>query len=649
MTNAFAEGDAPFQKQKGMHPDLDDCLAWMGKRTEEEAISEREKMTRSIERDGRHRLENGSAKAWLSKADAETQRISAEVNGPLWELLLKLTDHEDPVSEMFRKGGPLLEKMPVTGNGVPKKAKQHHSISELRSTAPAGNEAVLGRLRVDAHSAELSKQTQLDATLGRMTELREAEDVDLTTIRVSQRFAVEQGVRPDGSQKIRCVDSCTESGLNPCTEATEHLSPDGLDTLFELMRYMWLYLGVVPHILKVDVDSAFRRIPICPEHRWAAHIAFKHKDIIWIAGHLSMPFGASSSVFAWDRVGAALERIIRVLLKIPVLRYVDDFFTADRPACVKHAMECVVRVIRALLGPSSIAERKVECGLPLEVLGVTIDADEHGAVFWPSEDKVEKWLATLDDTLKRRSLHAGAARKLAGKLSWSAQHVFSRLGRALLRPLYNVGRGCVWSQMIESSLRWWREVLSLQIQQLRPWSLPCGSLRPVQIFCDARGYPPRLAAVIYTDQGRSFYTDMVPPTALMKFFAHRRDNQIGGLELCAIALGLSTFADLCEGRRVRVWSDSCGSEHATKRGSAKAWDHNVIVHAIWVKAAALRCHMVVDRVPTELNISDLPSREEYKLLELMNTRRVEPVLDEVFWTSNAWDTVALDGALRRRD
>ena len=70
-----------------------------------------------------------------------------------------------------------------------------------------------------------------------------------------------------------------------------------------------------------------------------------------------------------------------------------------------------------------------------------------------------------------------------------------------------------------------------------------------------------------------------------------------------------------------------------------------MVHSIWVKAAALRCHLRIDRVPTKDNIADLPSREEYRLLTAMGTVFVEPVLDEMFWTKKAWDTAKLLSSL----
>ena len=51
--------------------------------------------------------------------------------------------------------------------------------------------------------------------------------------------------------------------------------------------------------------------------------------VMW-ASHYACPFGAVASVHAWERVGVAICSIARKLLGIPLMRYVDDFFAADR-------------------------------------------------------------------------------------------------------------------------------------------------------------------------------------------------------------------------------------------------------------------------------------------------------------------------------
>ena len=69
------------------------------------------------------------------------------------------------------------------------------------------------------------------------------------------------------------------------------------------------------------------------------------------------------------------------------------------------------------------------------------------------------------------------------------------------------------------------------------------------------------------------------------------------------------------------------------------------MHAIWAKAAMLKCHMRVDRVPTQVNIADLPSRMSYGLLKAIQATYVPPVLDEHFWNEEAWNTIWLKNAL----
>ena len=148
---------------------------------------------------------------------------------------------------------------------------------------------------------------------------------------------------------------------------------------------------------------------------------------------------------------------------------------------------------------------------------------------------------------------------------------------------------------------------------------------------------PRIAAVLLID-GQQYFTDCEPPVAAMEFFRPRADNQIMGLELLSIALGLSSFGPMLTGRKVLVFSDNVGSEYNAKKGKAKSWDHSCIVHSIWRRAALSKMMLWIERVPTDSNIADLPSREDYGLLGRMGARRVEPCLDDAFLHPDAWPT-----------
>ena len=61
-------------------------------------------------------------------------------------------------------------------------------------------------------------------------------------------------------------------------------------------------------------------------------VAYLWKGRPKVAFHHSMPFGATASVAAWSSVGELILDIARELLMLPVFRYVDDYFAAERHA-----------------------------------------------------------------------------------------------------------------------------------------------------------------------------------------------------------------------------------------------------------------------------------------------------------------------------
>ena len=95
--------------------------------------------------------------------------------------------------------------------------------------------------------------------------------------------------------------------------------------------------------------------------------------------------------------------------------------------------------------------------------------------------------------------------QLAGRLSFASQHVFKRLGRALLVPIFKQirSKSAVIKPELQKALTWWMQTLSLgmsearctqaagmssaaqsQFCQVRPWEQT--QEEPLQLLCDAR-------------------------------------------------------------------------------------------------------------------------------------------------------------------
>ena len=100
-------------------------------------------------------------------------------------------------------------------------------------------------------------------------------------------------------------------------------------------------------------------------------------------------------------------------------------------------MNCFARLVRVLLGSAALSDDKLGCGPTLEILGVQLFLSALGYKAVPSQKMVTKCLRAIRKALADNSLPSGAAQKLAGRLNWAGQYMFHRLGRAMLRPIYD--------------------------------------------------------------------------------------------------------------------------------------------------------------------------------------------------------------------
>ena len=214
----------------------------------------------------------------------------------------------------------------------------------------------------------------------------------------------------------------------------------------------------------------------------------------------------------------------------------------------------------------------------------------------------------------------------------------------MLRPIFSHShvpskRNAVRADL-KLALEWWETVLQQEIVQEVKFDK---AEQVLDLFCDARSSPPRIAAVLVDEAGQCLYTDWEPDAALLRMYARKDagDKSIMELELLSIVLGVSTFTDKLRNKNVRVWSDNTGSECVLRKGSSKKATSNLAVHGLWLFTALGNIGMWIDRVPTKANIADLPSREEYDFLE--NTLRASwwpPRIAAPFYEPEQWRSMA---------
>ena len=658
----------PFLSGTEMPEELSSTLAWQKARTPSQRIAEREKITCEIEKAGKRMWANGVARNWFEGCDPMLAEVSKDVNGPLaLDVAAACRFTDVGAIEQFRTGAHVFGNFKPCGLGdVRDDVVSAVDVQGLADGSFASNTFLLQSLREDEHSDALHALTVADAGRGWMTEPKAAEDIDLASLRAVPRFAVVQGEKPDGSPKIRAVDNMSWSApadgcdmrrrrhKNEVKEASlngrhtcvhERVKHDHLDSLMLCVCSFIELMCVVPWLLKADVASAFRRIPIVPSERWASAVAYMWKGKAYISTHNSCMFGATSSVTSWERVGRFIRSVARRVLNLALCQYVDDFFACEESSTAKHALDCLARIVDAIFGAGTLAPAKMDFGQSLIVLGVEIQLHVDHYVLKPSKAKMLKCLVVIREALARKHLPPGHAQKLAGRLRWACTHLFFRLGRAMMQPLYeqhSVPSGNIGASL-HLALEWWEEVLVLGITEKRMWKQP--SLPLAHLFVDASGKRGRCAAVLFLDGQRS-YTDGVPSPAVMAAFNKRSDWQITTLEIMALAIGLSTFADKLRNRNVVIWSDNSGAEASTRKGSGRAWDHCRLIHDVWMLALQYGMRIWIERVPSHDNVSDCPSRLDYYSMGLLEAAWHPPVIASSYLS--AWAKSPQQGVLCER-
>ena len=148
----------------------------------------------------------------------------------------------------------------------------------------------------------------------------------------ARRFAVEQGTKPDGSCKLRACDDFSDNGVNSYAFSQEKLSVDSVDTLHKASASLYRSTGVEPYLLKIDINAAYRRIPIERAHQWLAWVVFLVGGVVMASQHHAFPFGATASVYAWNRFAVFLVFLARRMLHTHLLRSVR--------ACVVLVRSC---------------------------------------------------------------------------------------------------------------------------------------------------------------------------------------------------------------------------------------------------------------------------------------------------------------------
>ena len=465
-----------------------------------------------------------------------------------------------------------------------------------------------------------------------------------------RRFAVWQN-------KWRPIDDLSESGLNATFGCHEKIPLRALDevvwvctrimqaatsrgdvtmqlssghTLRGRLHDYWKDKEKIrPVTTTFDLKSAYKQLPLSPAEQCKAIVTIKHPGQSEPAGYVchTLPFGACSSVLHFNRVSALLRR---VMLEMDILSslYYDDYPVVS-PAYLGKSTEASFTSVMRLLGFKIADDKDKPFSVRSETLGVIVDTSDANLERVLVSNKPSRSQAisqAIEQILQERRAIPRELPSLFGRLQFAEAQILGRMGRLALHDLRNLER----SPAAQVNLT----TQHLEALMLLKDRIVCGAPRsvsatqaskPIVVFTDGCFEPGSdvsagVGGVLFCPtsfesvQVRAFGA-VVPSVLLDTWYAKGKRHLIGQVEMYAVLLARSCWADVLDGSRVIFFVDHSGVLAACISGSSKEDSWRKLLCAL-ERADAHPALQWFSRVPSQLNISDGPSRGRWRELLL---------------------------------
>ena len=281
-----------------------------------------------------------------------------------------------------------------------------------------------------------------------------------------------------------------------------HSVNDGIDADLCSLKYVTVdaavaavkQIGLGAELAKVDIQSAYRIIPVHPEDRWLLGMVWEGALYI----DTVLPFGLRSAPKIFNAVADAVEWIVRQQGVSTVFHYLNDFLIVGNP----HTRDCTVQasVLREVfehLGIPVAMEKLEGPATVLTFLRIEINTKEMILHLPTTKEMILRLpttkLVELQDLvtswLGKKSCLKRELQSLAGKLQHACKVV--RPGRTFLRRVFELlsmtsrkHHHIHLNAMFRSDLLWWSTFLST-------WNgvaiIPEEGDSGIKLFTDASG------------------------------------------------------------------------------------------------------------------------------------------------------------------
>ena len=572
----------------------------------------------------------------------------------LWRKLLEEAGYEDlEVVDETIEGFSLVGAATVSKSYPLGPAPAQQSVDQLKEQAVWRRRSTIGKCASTGDAmvdSELWTQTMDECAEGWLSGPYYSEEeisrlVETDSWICTRRFPLQQ------PNKVRLIDDGLDSGLNSAFSSYNKLKLMDMDSVVSLVNVvMKSVLGGAEQLTfrlsngevlegslhpawknnfsllgrTLDLTAAYKQLAVKPEvgfvRTLVAYDPLKRQRAFFLMN--SLPFGATSSVYAFNRVAHSLWFLMVKLGSVWTTQYFDDFPNIEMTSMAASSRGFMEFLLNAVGWKFADTGKKAPpFAATFRVLGVEVNLSQVGSgklIVANKQERVEQIKQFLCDIMDRQKITSAEASSLHGQLNFAQGQYYGcslKPGMAFLQQILRDG----WRPELKSSLGLCSAFLVASWMGAPPRTISVSDeATPVLIFTDG-AYEPEgggmkgSAGLVIIDPATQFKVvqEVVVPKELHDHWQRGGSKQLIALmELWPVAMAFQTYGKQFKNRRCLCFIDNNAVRDGLIKGSSPLCDMFSLLSVISLDIAEFFLSPWFTRIPSKSNPADDPSRDQ---------------------------------------
>ena len=367
----------------------------------------------------------------------------------------------------------------------------------------------------------------------------------------------------------------------------------------------------------LDLEKAYKQVPISkaslPYSVLMVRRPEDNKVVFFVMQ--SLPFGACSAVFSFNRISRSLHHLCMHLCKTIGGVFFDDFPFLEPSLTARMASLSVEGLLSALGWKyAQGSDKAIPFADSFDLLGVRLEVDALSLGRVSLENKpgrVTKLLDAAASIKLRGTLTKSEAQTLQGQLNFMVGFTTGRTLKVACRAIANLLSGQPFSKRQISTFG---AYLESTLRCLKPRQFRCADPSDkVLVFADAAfegGQATWGVVVLDLANNRREVSGGVIPRELVDFWlAEAGEQVITQAEAFAMVLARIAYSPSLSRRRSIWFVDNEACRCAMIKGASPSRSLLVLVQCFLDREESDQSLTWIERVPSASNIADLPSRD----------------------------------------